>query len=677
MKTRQNLLLAITQWLEKMDFSNTFVLGSVSVIVGLISGIGIWLFRELITLFEHIFFDVLFNEFTAISRYGIILIPALGGLIVGLLVHFFVREERHHGVAGIMESVALAGGRLRYQRVPVKAVSAAISIGSGASVGPEDPSVQIGANVGSMFGQWLGFSEERVRALVAGGAAGGIAAAFNAPIAGVFFAMEIIVGEISAQPLGIILVASVVSSIFSQAVSGSQPAFSVPAYSLKSVWEMPLYLGLGLLSGVVSALYIHLLYLSRDIFQQWQVAKWLKPAFAGLIIGLVGLFLPQVFGVGYETIGNILNGESYSAILLVSLLLAKLFLTPVSIGGGFQGGVFAPALFLGAALGAAWGLISDLVFPAIGILPPAFAMVGMAAVLAGTVHAPMTAILLLFEMTHDYRIILPLMFAVAASMLISTALQKESVYTLSLHRKGIQIKRGRDLEVLEGIQIGEVMQKDITPLQSTDTLEQAAQIFASIHTHGLPVLDQDGKLHGLLSISDLEKGLSKGTGKALVGAYATRNPLVGFPDETMGTAIRRMGTRDVGRLPIVSRDDPTHLLGVLSRTNIVRAYDIALSRRAALRHRVHQVRLGALRGDETGIHELTVLSESAVVNKPINATRWPRDCIIASLRRGGRLIIPRGDTVIYPGDHLIVVSEQGARAEIEQLCQQAAQTNPE
>jgi len=677
MKTGQNLLQALTRWLDKMEFSSSFILGSVAVIVGLASGIGIWLFRELITLFEHFFFGVLSNELIGVSRYAIILVPALGGLVVGLLVHYFVREERHHGVAGIMESVALAGGRLRYQRIPVKAVSAAISIGSGASVGPEDPSVQIGANVGSMFGQWLGFSEERMRALVAGGAAGGIAAAFNAPIAGVFFAMEIIVGEISVQPLGIILVASVVSSVFSQAVYGSQPAFSVPAYSLKTVWEMPLYLGLGLLSGVISALYIHLLYLSRDIFQRWQKAQWLKPAFAGLIIGLVGFFLPQVLGVGYETIGNILNGGSFSAVLLLGLLLAKLFLTPVSIGGGFQGGVFAPALFLGAALGAAWGQVADMVFPAIGILPPAFAMVGMAAVLAGTVHAPLTAILLLFEMTHDYRIILPLMFTVAASMLISTALQKESVYTLSLHRKGIQIKRGRDLEVLEGIQIGEVMQKDITPLQSTDTLDDASQIFGSIHTHGLPVLDPDGKLCGLLSIRDLEKGLSNGEGKALVGVYCTHDPLVGFPDETMGTAIRRMGARDVGRLPIVSRDDPTRLLGVLSRTNIVRAYDIALSRRAALRHRVHQVRLGALRGDETGIIDLTVHPESAVVNKPINVTRWPRDCIIASLRRRGRLIIPRGDTVIYPGDHLIVVSELGAQAEIEQLCQQAAQPNPD
>ncbi|MFN8457827.1 MAG: chloride channel protein, partial [Anaerolineae bacterium] len=400
--------------------------------------------------------------------------PILGGLIAGWLLHLFVGAERHHGVAGIIEAVALAGGRLRYWRIPVKTVAAAISIGSGAAVGPEDPSVQIGANLGSMFGQWFRLSDERVRALVAAGAAAGVSAAFNAPIAAVFFALEIILGEISGYALGVVVLAAVVSAVFTQAVSGPQPAFHVPAYAFHSAWELPLYAGLGLLAGPIAALYIRLLYLAQDIFHGWSLPDWLKPAIAGIMVGLAGLALPQALGIGYETIENILAGSMLGLGLLIALLFAKLILTPVSIGGGFPGGVFAPSLFLGATLGAAYGAICERLFPAMGITAPAFAMVGMAAMLAATVHAPLTAILLLFEMTNDYHIILPLMFAVVVSLLFSQRLQRDSVYTLGLARKGVRIERGRDVEVLDALRVDEVMQTNFTTLLATDTLQTAA-----------------------------------------------------------------------------------------------------------------------------------------------------------------------------------------------------------
>ena len=294
-----------------------------------------------------------------------ILVGLLGGLLVGAIKHFWIGEERHHGVAGIIEAAALAGGRLRYRRMPAKTLAASVSIGFGASVGPEDPSVQIGANLGSMFGQVLHLADERVRALVAAGAAAGISAAFNAPITGVFFALEIILGVISGASLGIILIASIVSAVFIQAVSGPDPAFAVPAYAIKSYWELPLFILLGLLAGLLSAIYIRMLYWVQDLFHSWRAPEWIKPAAAGLLVGLVGIFLPQIFGVGYDTIEQTLNGQTLGIGLLLALMVAKLILTPVSIGGGFVGGVFAPALFIGAMLGRAYVEIAQRLFPSV------------------------------------------------------------------------------------------------------------------------------------------------------------------------------------------------------------------------------------------------------------------------------------------------------------------------
>ena len=338
---------------ETLNFqpSKSVVLVGIALLVGLTTGIGVWLFKRLIDLLHLTAFDGLGMALNPFGGWTVALLPILGGLGVGLIVHFFVGEERHFGVAGVMEAAALAGGRLRYRRLPAKAVAAALSIGSGASVGPEDLSAQIGANLSSMFGQWFGLSDDRMRALVAAGAAAGIAAAFNAPIAGVFFALEIVLGELTGNALVIVVLAAVVSSVFTQAVSGVQPAFRVPAYTFSSAWEMHLYLGLGLLAGPIAALYIRALYAARDVFQRVPLPRWGRPALAGLAIGLVGIFLPQVFGVGYDTIEQILASATLTIALLLTLVAFKLLLTAICIGGGFQGGVFAPTLFLGAALG--------------------------------------------------------------------------------------------------------------------------------------------------------------------------------------------------------------------------------------------------------------------------------------------------------------------------------------
>ncbi len=667
MNTKSSISTSLPRLLDRLQPSESMVLGGAAVVVGLTSGVGVWLFKRLIDLFHSITYDGLGGALSTISPWLIALVPVVGGLIVGLLMHFFVGEERHHGVAGIMEAVALAGGRLRYKRAPVKVVAAALSIGAGASVGPEDPSVQIGASLGSMFGQWLHLSDERVRTLVAAGSAGGIAAAFNAPIAGVFFALEIIVGELAGSMFGVVVLAAVISSVFTQAVAGTQPAFRVSGYAFNSFRELPLYLGLGVIAGPVSALYIRGLYWAQDFFHGLSLPRWIKPAVAGAVVGVTALALPQVLGVGYTTIEQILGSANLSVTLMIALLIAKLIMTPVSIGGGFPGGVFAPSLFLGATLGAAYGLVVQQLLPSWSLAPAAFAMVGMAAVLAGTVHAPLTAIILLFEMTNDYHIILPLMFAVAISLVISQRMQHDSVYVHGLARKGIRIQRGRDVEVLQNLTVGEVMQEDVTRLHETDLLKDAADVFMRTRHHGLPVLDADERLIGILTVQDIEHAQTHGGNtNPPIGEICTRELLVTYPDESIGAALRRMGARDVGRLPVVARDDERHLLGVLRRTDMVRAYDIALTRRAAVRHRAHQVRLGAV--TDVQVQEVTIAENAPCANRRVSEVTWPRDSVIATLRRGQRVIIPHGDTLLKPGDVLVIAAEGEARQQAHKLC---------
>lgn len=646
----------------------TLMHAGLAIAIGLASGLGVYFFKFLINFFNRLFFTDIYQVILPRISWGICVLPVLGGLLVGLLRRYWIGEEKHHGIAGIMEATALAGGRLRYYRIPAKTVVSALSIGSGASVGPEDPSVQIGASLGSMVGQKFKLSDDTTRSFVAAGAAAGIAAAFNAPIAGVFFALEVILGQIGVSSMGAIVISAVSSAAITQALSGSQPAFIVPEYAINSAWELPLYFGLGLLAGPLAAAYVRLIYTVQDSFQSWKVPGWLKPAAAGLAIGITGIFLPQVFGAGYETIERILSGENPGILLLLVLVAAKLILTSISIGGGFMGGIFAPSLFLGALLGAAYGTITEALFPGLGLSTVAFAMVGIAAVLAGTIHAPITAIILLFEMSNDYRIILPLMLAVIVSLLISQIFQRESIFTLGLMRKGINLNRRRDMDILQAITVSEVMQPPPPILLETDSLERAKAVFDESKHYALPVLNVLGELCGILTVLDWEQAHEREIQVDVIFEIFTRDPITVFPDETVDQALLKMSPKDLGRLPVVSRETPTEIVGWLRRNDIIRAYDIAVTRRAALRHSVNQIRLAAFNPEQVNVTEVTVQPNSLLANHLVYEIKFPKESMIATVKRGRKTIIPRGDTLIRPGDVLVIVAEGEAKSIIENLC---------
>lgn len=648
-------------------FTENFLITLAAVLVGLASGIGVWAFKALFNLLKKFLFVTVAGWMSGIGDWTVILIPVAGGLVVGLIVHFIIGEERYHGVAGIMESVALAGGRLRFWRVPSKILASIISIGSGASVGPEDPSVQIGANIGSMFGQWWQLSNERVRTLVAAGAASGIAAAFNAPIAGIFFALEVIMGEFSGGTVGMVVLASVTSAVVTQAVSGASPAFSIPGYGFDSPIELPFYLILGLLTGCLSAAYIYFLDKAKVIYSGIKIPRWAKTVLAGLIVGCIGFLLPQALGVGYESIEMVLGNSTTTIGLLLLIMLAKLVLTPVSVQGGFQGGVFAPSLVMGSMLGGAYGMVVTKLFPSFIFARPSFAMVGMAAVLAGAVRAPLTAILLLFEMTNDYRIILPLMLTVVVSVWVSSRFEPESVYTLPLSRRGIRLHAGRNVEVLESITVGEVMEKDFPVLKQNDDLQSAIDHFWSSHLHGLPVIDDNDELQGILTLRDTENIQSQDSDRTItVKGLCTSALVTATPDETIGSALRRMAARDIGQLPVVEYPGSRKMVGLLTRADLAKAYEAALARLASARYRAQRLKISANTNVE--IEEMRVEPDSACANREMRAIQWPSDCLIASILRGARMIVPRGETVVQPGDILLTVAAESGRNQARVLC---------
>ncbi len=619
--------------------------------VGLGAGFGAVIFRWLIGAVQHLAFVRAAQVLAFMGRYYVIIIPAIGGLLVGPMTYFLAREAKGHGVPEVMEAMALRGGRIRPIVVVVKSLASSINIGTGGSVGREGPIVQIGSALGSTLGQLFRLSDDRVRTLVACGAAGGIAATFNTPIAGVFFALEVIIGEFSVGHFSSVVIAAVTASVIGRVFLGDVPAFPVPPYSLVSVQEFGFYAVLGVLAALVAVAFVRLLYGIEDIFDRWNIAEYLKPAIGGLLIGGMGLFYPQIFGVGYETIEEMLLSH-FPLNLALILLAAKILATSITLGSGGSGGIFAPSLFVGAMLGGAFGTGLNALWPEITAAPGAYALVGMSAVFAGAAHAPITAVIILFEMTGDYRIILPLMLSTALSTVLARHLLRgESIYTLKLTRRGVRLERGHDIDVMQGVRVEEVMTRTVDTVPRNMPLAELAREFQRTGHHGFPVLDEDGNLYGVVTLQDLRNGLErKDAGSLTAGDIATRDVLTVFPDEPMWVALKRMGIRDVGRLPVVDRANPRRLVGLVRRSDIIRAYQLGIVRKAEIQHRAERLRLGKL--DRTEFVDIVLPPDSPVVGKRVADLDLPHECVLVSIRRGREVIIPHGSTILRAGDRI-------------------------
>jgi chloride channel protein, CIC family len=635
-----------------------------ALLVGTGAGLGTIVFVRMIAFFNELFFGG-GSQLPLPSGTYVILLPALGSLLVGPLVHFIAPEAKGHGVPEVLTAIATRGGRIRPVVVLVKALGSAITIGSGGSVGREGPIVQIGAALGSTLGQVFKLNERRVVNLVAAGAAGGIAATFNAPIAGVMFAIEVILGDLRLRDLSTLIISAVTASVVSQAVLGSSPAFSMPAYDFNGLAELPLYLGLGIASGLAAMLFVRALYFMEELFDGWKFPPYLKPVVGGLGVGLLGYFLPQVFGTGFEVIGQALSGQLGLALLLV-LIFGKILATTLTLGAGSSGGVFAPALFIGAVLGGAYGQVAQAIFPGLPAPSGAYAMIGMAAVFAGAARAPITAILILFEMTQDYHIVLPLMFATIVSTLIAQRLEPESIYTLKLKLRGIDLQAKRAENPIQEIRVAQAMTRldESMVVPASTSLQDLVHIFQETGHHGLVVLDAENLLYGVVTLSDLELALGRQQPALAVAEFCTRKVVTIHPEQTLDEALRQFGALDVGRIPVVERSSPRQIVGVLRRSDIIHALSSSVLGKQERAQHLDRLQMESQVGSR--LTEIYIKNDDDANGKLLKEIALPEECVVVSIQRGRNVVVPRGFTRLLAGDRLIVLVNQEAEEALRQ-----------
>ena len=496
------LLLALNDSLKR---STTVYMVVVAAIIGVLGGYGAVGFRFLIKYFEELIwrtdsFSMSWVE--GLPTWQVVTIPMAGGLVVGFLVDRFASEAKGHGVPEVMEAVAKHGGSIRPRVVAVKALASSLCIASGGSVGREGPIIQIGSAVGSTVGQLLRVSPRRLRTLVGCGAAAGMAATFNAPVAGALFAVEIILGDFGVPQFSPIVISSVMATMVARQSLGNFPAYIIPKYSLVSPLELIGYAVLGALAGLVALAFIHTLDFFENRFDAMKMSLPFRTALGGLGVGLLALAGPGVLGVGHEEVNNALL-DTPALGYLALLLGLKLLAVCMTLGSGGSGGIFAPSLFLGAMLGGLVGQAMQLIMPGSVAPPGAYALVGMGTVVAATTHAPITAILILFELTNDYRIMLPLMTACIIGTLVSSRLFKESIYTIKLARRGVNIRAGQDINILRSISVREALAPDVTTLSPDQPLTPVLNSLLTGDQGCLYVVDADGHLTGVISMGEL------------------------------------------------------------------------------------------------------------------------------------------------------------------------------
>ncbi len=590
--------------LSRLQSSPETIVLILAVLIGGGAGMGVVTFRYLIEIIHHLMLEDLMGTIAHLGAWTLACVPIAGGIIVGLMRWCW--KDFGPGISSLIAAVQ-AGQEVSAIRPVAKMVAAAVSLGSGASLGPEGPSVEIGANLGILLGQALRVSQERQRLLLGAGAAAGLAAGFNAPIAGVFFALEVVLGTTFAtSAASVVLLAAVVSALVAQIGLGSQPAFDLPAYEVRSPLELPLYLGLGLFASLVSIAYTQSLKWAQDCFKgqvlgfAWfgKVPREIHPLIGGLCVGLVALQLPQVLGVGYETVEAMLRDVEFSLGLLLALLVVKLLVTAISLGSGLVGGIFAPAMFLGATLGAAYGKILPFALPwfATSIAaPPAYAMVGMAAVLAASVNAPLTSILLLFEMTRDYRIVLPLMAAVGLSAWLAERLNHRPERGATLKQIESDPKKDRAQDVLKTMLVAEAMQQDFMMLPQSMPLLQAGFSLTEGHFHSAFVIDSEQQLVGILTLQDIDRTIARfeqtqskvclldhSLKTHTIAEICATEILYAYPDEAVNEALDRMSARGIHQLPVIDRETPHQILGLLTQEDVTLTCELALTRESLM-----------------------------------------------------------------------------------------------
>ncbi|HFQ89130.1 MAG TPA: CBS domain-containing protein [Desulfobulbus sp.] len=664
--------------LDKISPPEGLLLLILAMLIGAATGLAAVFFIRLIALIQGWSYSTIQFTFPRLGMWSHVLVPVAGALLVGPLIAWFAREAKGHGVPEVMQALVLRGGRIRPRVALAKIVASALCIGTGGSAGREGPIVQVGSALGSTMGQLLHLSDERIRNLVSCGAAAGIAATFNAPIAGVAFAIEVLMSELQVRMFGNVVISAVAASIVSQIFLGARPAFTVPTYTMHSPLSILFYLLLGLVAALVGIMFICMLGWFEDLFDNWRFPLALKPAVGALLLGLLGFGylhlpgigfrsitefrlemplienIPHVYGAGFTFIEEALQGR-VDFWLLALLVVLKPLATSFTLGSGNSGGVFAPSLFIGAVLGGAMGTLFSAWQPELAGPPGAYALVGMAAVFSACARAPLTAMLIVFEMSNDYSLILPLMITAVMASYLAQHLYPDSIYTIKLTRRGIRFSQGRDMDIMQGVMVGEVMNRNPVTIRRDQPLAELYQQFQETHFLGFPVLDEQGLLWGIVTLQDMEKALSQSAINLRglrVEDVAVSDPVTVSPDEPIWSAIQKMAPRDLARLPVVSRDEKRRLLGLISRSDILRAYDVGIVRKQ--RGQLLEGHVALRKQEYNGFAEFRLRKGQRAIGALLRELDLPESVNVVSVERDGTILIPRGGTRFAEGDIVTV-----------------------
>jgi CIC family chloride channel protein len=502
-----------------------------------------------------------------------LIVPTAGGLAAGLLIHFFAPEARGSGIPQVKIAYSMDYGRVPMRVAAGKAVISALSVGAGGSLGREGPTVQICAAISHAIARMFSIPRRKQMNQLPVGAAAAIAAAFNTPIAAVTFALEEIIGDLNQKLAASIVIAAVISATIERALLGKHPLFAgANIYVLNDSKELLAYAALGVTAGIVGVVFSKLILWLRFVFRdRVHVPAWSKPAIGGAIVGVIGLWQSHALGIGYDFLGTVLRGEDQLVLkAVVALMVAKILATAFSYGSGMSGGVLGPSLFVGGMLGA--GVWHALLFvePDAAIARGAFALVGMGAMFAAVIRVPITSILLVFEMTYNYEIILPLMIANAIAYAVASRLSPLSIYEAFMFQDGIQLGTVPRTDVLSRITAASVMTQDVVTLPDDITAKEALRIVGRLEFNGYPVL-RDSRMVGLITTGDLRRLEAEDRDNELVGDVMTKKVVHSHPDQTLDTVVLKLAQRELSQLPVVSRVDDSRLLGIITLRDVARA----------------------------------------------------------------------------------------------------------
>lgn len=570
------------RWLKGQD---ALYLGILSLVVGVLAGygaVGLRLGIEQVSRFwtgEVTWSAALY----ALPWWLFIVAPVTGGLIVGLINKYWLPSDQARVIPGVLEALSERGGRIDAKKAAGEFVSNVVSVGSGASMGREAPTVALGAAISSIVGQWLDLNERQIRALVGCGVAAGIAAAFNAPIAGVLFALEVILADYAIATFTPIVLSAVVATIITRAELGNTPLFAIPKFELVSAWEIPAYIGLGIFCGIIAMFVVRGLPIARNLFAEKVKNPLFRPAAAGLILGCCALVLPEIMSIGYGTVDSmlletvnpqVLGFELPIYLFLALLLLAKLVTSVICSGGGFGGGMIGPSLFMGATAGALFGGIAHGFFPEISETYGAYALVACGALLAATIQAPMSTILMIFELSGDYHIMVPLMTACVVAALVKRAFGRESIVTESLEARGIETGWELERSWMRSVPVSRIPWRSMPSVSEHARLEELKRIYVSSGKGCVQVVDDNDEMIGIVTFDDLKEWLLDPTLDQVVVASEVANRSVWTISEkdSLLDAINILDRETFEQMPVVAADNPRKVLGILSRNAVFSTY---------------------------------------------------------------------------------------------------------